>query len=121
MVQSQRNGVHRMTEEHKIMLEIMQAVSSECIIFRVNVAAAKTMDGRWITTGVPKGYSDLSGHRKRDGKAVYIEVKTKTGRPSKEQVNFLHRMRETGAIAGICRSAEDALTLIKEEQVYDEF
>lgn len=63
-------------------------------------------------TGVPKGFSDLFGFRKRDGRAIFIEVKTKTGKPTKEQVHFLETMQKSGAIAGVCRSVGDAEKLI---------
>ncbi|MDE6780353.1 MAG: VRR-NUC domain-containing protein [Ruminococcus sp.] len=102
-----------MTEEHRIQNEIRLALSDTCVIFRVNVGAFRTADGRFITSGVPKGFPDLFGFRKSDGRAVFIEVKTAKGRPTKEQLNFLYTMNKNGAIAGLCRSAEDALNLIK--------
>jgi len=101
-----------MTEEHKIQNEIRLAVSESCIIFRMNVGTGYTSDGRYFTTGVPKGFSDLFGFRKSDGKAVFIEVKTEKGRASSEQLKFIDAMNRSGAIAGVCRSAEDALKLI---------
>lgn len=103
-----------MTEEHRIQNDIRAAVSPYCTIFRVNVGKGLTKDGRYFDTGVPKGFSDLFGVRKSDGKAVFIEVKTKTGRVSPEQQNFIKQMRSCGAIAGVCRSAEDAIKLITE-------
>ncbi|MDE5854994.1 MAG: VRR-NUC domain-containing protein [Ruminococcus sp.] len=78
----------------------------------MNVFTGRTVDGRYIASGVPKGFSDLFGFRKCDGKAVFIEVKTPKGKPSKEQVKFLETMRKYGVIAGICRSAEEAINLI---------
>ena len=102
-----------MTEEHRIQNEIRLALSESCMIFRVNVLAGRTADGRYITSGVPKGFSDLFGFRKSDGRALFIEVKTEKGRPTKEQLNFLYNMNKNGAIAGLCRSAEDAINLIK--------
>ena len=78
----------------------------------MNVGTVRTPDGRYFNTGVPKGFSDLFGFRKSDGKAVFIEVKTKTGRASKEQLNFITIMKQHGAIAGICRSTDEALELI---------
>ncbi|MDE7104280.1 MAG: VRR-NUC domain-containing protein [Ruminococcus sp.] len=78
----------------------------------MNVFTGRTVDGRYIASGVPKGFSDLFGFRKSDGKAVFIEVKTPKGKPSKEQVKFLETMRKYGVIAGICRSAEEAINLI---------
>lgn len=102
-----------MTEEHRIQNEIRAALAPYCVIFRVNVGAGRTEDGRYFSTGVPRGFSDLFGVRLSDGRAVFIEVKTPTGRPTKQQSNFINKMRSYGAIAGICRSAEDAITLIK--------
>jgi len=101
-------------QEHDIQNAIRIAISSYCIIFRINVATAYTADGRYIKTGVPKGFSDLFGVRKSDGKAVFIEVKSEKGTIRKEQVNFIKQMQKAGAIAGICRSVEDALKLINE-------
>lgn len=102
-----------MTEEHRIQNEIRLALTDTCVMFRVNVGAFRTADGRFITSGVPKGFPDLFGFRKSDGKAVFIEVKTPTGRPSAEQKKFLESMQKYGVIAGICRSKEDAINLIK--------
>lgn len=100
--------------EHDIMNEIRLALSEKCVIFRTNVVSGFTRDGRYISTGVPKGYSDLNGHRKSDGRAVYIEVKTDSGKVSESQKHFIEQMRSTGAIAGICHNAEEALELIEE-------
>lgn len=72
------------------------------------------LDGRYFDTGVPNGYTDLSGFRKSDGKAVFIEVKSATGRPSKDQLHFIKKMKENGAIAGIARSADEAIELVME-------
>lgn len=104
-----------MTNEHSIQNEIRTAVSPYCTIFRINVGQGFTKDGRHFSTGVPKGFSDLFGVRRSDGKAVFIEVKTKTGRLRPEQKKFLTEMRSCGAIAGVCRSADDAIKLIMED------
>ena len=102
-----------MTEEHKIMNEIRIVLSEiGCIVFRINVGKGRTFDGRYFDTGVPVGFSDLFGVRP-DGKAFFIEVKTQKGRPSQAQVNFLQAMKINGAVAGICRSTEDAINLIQ--------
>ena len=105
-----------MTEEHRIQNEIRAAVAPYCIIFRMNVGAGRTEDGRYFSTGVPCGFSDLFGVRISDGRAVFIEVKTPRGRPTKQQSNFINKMRSYGAVAGICRSVEDAVQLITKER-----
>ena len=102
-----------MTEEHRIQNEIRLALADTCVIFRINVGKGYTPDGRYFDTGVPRGFSDLFGVRKADGRAVFIEVKTAKGRPTDQQKNFLETMRKNGAIAGVCRSSEEAVQLVK--------
>lgn len=100
--------------EHEIQNEIRVAVSPYCVIFRANVGSVKTADGRYFSTGLPAGFSDLFGVRRRDGKAIFIEVKKPGGRIRPEQKHFIETMRTLGAVAGICYSAEDAVNLITE-------
>ena len=105
-----------MTEEHRIMNEIRVELSEAgCISFRMNVGKMRTPDGRYFDTGVPVGFSDIFGFRQSDGKAFFIEVKTSKGRLSPKQKIFLEAMQSAGAIAGVCRSKEDAKKLIKGE------
>ena len=101
-----------MTEEHRIQNELRLVLAEKCVIFRGNVGTGCTKDGRYFSTGLPKGFTDLFGFRKSDGKAVFIEVKIPTGRLSTEQKKFLNTMQKYGVIAGVCRSKEDALNLI---------
>lgn len=100
--------------EHDIQNAIRLALSEKCVIFRTNVISGFMRDGRYVSTGVPKGYPDLNGHRKSDGRAVYIEVKTDSGEASKSQEHFIEQMRATGAIAGIVHNVREALELIEE-------
>ena len=90
-----------MREEHRIQNEIRLALADTCIIFRGNVGTGRTKDGRYFSTGLPKGFSDLFGVRKSDGKAIFIEVKTAKGRLTKEQTDFLDKMQKNNAIAGV--------------------
>ena len=101
-----------MTEEHRIQNKIRLALADTCLMFRINVGKGYTPDGRYFDTGVPKGFSDLFGVRISDGRAVFIEVKTPQGRPTDQQKNFLETMRKNGAIAGVCRSPEEAVQLV---------
>jgi ribosomal protein S19 len=43
---------------------------------------------------------------------VGTEVKTKNGRPTKEQINFINRLLDAGGIAGVARSPQDAVDLL---------
>lgn len=100
--------------EKDIQNEIRLALNPYAVVFRINVGTFLTETGTYVSTGVPKGFSDLFGVRKSDGKAFFIEVKNDRGKTSKYQENFLEQMRKAGAIAGVARSAEDAISIIKE-------
>jgi hypothetical protein len=100
--------------EHDIQNDIRVAVSPYCVIFRANVGTVRTPDGRYFSTGLPSGFSDLFGVRRRDGRAVFIEVKKPGGRVSPEQKNFIKVMQSVGAIAGVCFSADEAVKLVTE-------
>ncbi len=98
--------------EHDIQNSIRIALSPFAVVFRANVGKGLTYDGRHFDTGLPKGFSDLFGFRKSDGKIFFIEVKSPFGKPSEHQKKFIESMKKQGAVAGICRSPEDALRLI---------
>ncbi len=103
-----------MTEEHAIQNAVRIALSEYATVFRANVGSSVTYDGRHFETGLPKGFSDLFGFRHSDGKIFFIEVKTPSGRLSKDQKHFLEQMRNYGAIAGVARSVDDAIKMIRE-------
>lgn len=92
---------------------IRLALNPYAIVFRANVGIFRTEDGRTVSTGLPKGFSDLFGFRKSDGKAFFLEIKNEKGRLRKEQERFLETMRKNGAISGVARSPEEAIALIK--------
>lgn len=100
--------------EHELQNEIRLALSDSCVLFRINVGGAYTEDGRWFSSGVPKGYSDLSGVRRSDGRAVFIEVKTPAGRIRPEQRDFIEAMQKCGALAGFARSIEEAKRIVED-------
>ena len=95
--------------ESDLMRAIMVALSEDGhFVARANVGLFFTEDGRPVKTGLPKGFSDLFGHRLWDCRAFYLEVKTAKGRASPEQLAFIAAMKKRGAIAAIVRSVEDA-------------
>lgn len=100
--------------EKDIQNEIRLALSDIAVVFRANVGTFMSNDGRMIATGLPKGFSDLFGTRKIDGKSFYIEVKNDRGRTSKDQDKFLQQMKKNNAIVGVARSAEEAIRIVKE-------
>lgn len=98
--------------ETDIQNQIRVALSDSCIVFRANVGVFFTKDGRVIQTGLPKGFSDLFGFRKKDGKMFFLEIKTPKGKPSKDQLHFLDTMKQYNVITGIARSIEEARRII---------
>lgn len=100
--------------EHEIQSAIRLKLSEMgYCVFRINVGKFKLADGRWFETGAPKGYSDLTAIK--GGKVYFIEVKTETGKLSKEQANFLTVMRNRyGCVTGVVRSVDDAVKLVSE-------
>lgn len=99
--------------ENGIMNAIMIAVSAEGHYIERNQSGVfYTKDGRPVRIGF-NGRSDCSGFRRSDARAFFMEVKTKTGRATKEQLSFIAAMQKRGAIAGIVRSVADALLLLK--------
>lgn len=93
--------------------------------FRINVIGSYSKDGRYIPPSVPNGFSDLFGCTPT-GRAIFLEIKTpdeykrlssrldrnKPTQHDKDQVNFIIKMREQGAIASFCSSVEEALRLV---------
>ncbi|WP_312907259.1 VRR-NUC domain-containing protein [Tissierella praeacuta] len=100
--------------EKDIQNEIRLALNPYAVVFRINVGTFMSETGQFVSTGVPRGFSDLFGVRKSDGKAFFIEVKNEKGRTSKYQDNFLEQMRKNNAIVGVARSGEEAIRIIKE-------
>lgn len=102
-------------KEIDIQNSIRLALNPYAVIFRGNVGRVRMADGRYFDTGLPKGYTDLSGFRKSDGKKIFIEVKTNKGKLRKDQEHFINEMKQYPVIVGVCRSAEEAIKLVKGE------
>ena len=109
-----------MNQETAIQRRIMLALSKEgCIVWRNETGAAHVgkviyKKGRMLPFGLCRGSSDIIGLCPR-GRFLAVEVKTPTGRATKEQLNFIAQVKAKGGIAGIARSVEDALGLLQQE------
>lgn len=109
--------------EQNIQRLIMLALSDAGVtIFRNNIGAYTTPDGHRIKYGLGNpGGSDLIGITpvtitenmvgQTVGVFTAVEVKTATGRVTPAQENFIRIIRESGGMAGVCRSVDDALGL----------
>jgi hypothetical protein len=84
-------------------------------VFRNQVGSYRLADGRWITSGLCVGSSDLIGWTVVNGVAVFtaIEVKTVNGRTSKEQDAFIAAVERDGGLAAVVRSPQEVLFAIE--------
>lgn len=104
-------GSDCLKNETLIQNEIRIELSKHGLILRQNVGTFYTPYGEKIKIGF-KGLSDLI-YFGNDGLVAFIETKTENGKLRKEQKHFLDTMNERGYVAGVARSVEDALKLIK--------
>jgi len=102
-------------KEIDIQNSIRLALNPYAIVFRGNVGKVRMADGRYFDTGLPKGFCDLFGFRKSDGKYFFIEVKNEKGRLRKDQEHFINVMKQYPLLIGVARSPEDALKIIEVE------
>lgn len=99
--------------EHSIQKKIQLELSKhQCTVFRANVGKIHTPDGRFFSTGLPKGFPDLFGFRWTDGKVFFIEVKDAKGRLRADQVVFHKMLQSHNIVHGIARSVHDALMIV---------
>jgi hypothetical protein len=71
--------------------------------------------GRPLHAGLCVGSSDLIGYRVVDRVAQFValEVKSATGRPTAQQVQFIDHINAVGGLAGIARSVDDAAAILR--------
>lgn len=112
--------------ESDIQNLIMLALSKAgCTVWRQNVGlgwigksqrrsngAVFIPEPRPLHAGLCVGSSDIIGITPT-GRFLAVEVKTKIGRATDEQKRFIDAVRRKGGIAGIARSVDDALELIR--------
>ena len=111
-----------------IQAEVRIALSPHGIVFRTNagdfwqgtVVYSKEFKQNVLINmrrvhGLPDGFSDLL--HVGEGYVAFVETKTATGRTTPEQDNFIDLMKRHGHRAGVARSVEDALRIIKGESV----
>lgn len=103
-----------MTPEKQIQDAIRSGCADIARLYRANVGVFKTLDGRVVNTGLPKGFPDLFGYRLSDGKFIAIEVKAPRGRVRLEQEQVLNSLISQGIPAGVARSVEEARHIIME-------
>ena len=101
-----------MNPETKLQNQIIVALCQNgCVARNHTVGQFFTKYGGTVNIG-HHGEADIWGHRVRDGKAFYIEVKLPGEYPRPDQEKFLNAMRNSGAIAGCAHSIEEALSIV---------
>lgn len=109
--------------ETGIMRRAMLALSDiGCLIFRNQVGKYKLADGRWLSSGLCVGSSDLIGltpltvTEDMVGKTVAVftavEIKTDRGRLEDSQSNFLAAIIAVGGIGVVAKSPDDAVSAV---------
>jgi hypothetical protein len=79
-------------------------------IARFNIGAMKVGE-RFVRFG-PKGFPDLHGFAK-DGRAIYVECKSKRGELTKPQADFLAMAVKSGAYACVARDVADVEAMMR--------
>ncbi len=104
-----------MTPETKLKNTIMADCGERgWLCFHINVGTVRLPDGSFFSTGVPKGWPDLTILTDQ-GQAIFIETKIKPRRPTKEQLNLLRILSEKGFVAKVVYSAEEWKNVVEEE------
>ena len=107
-----------MSESH-IVADIRLAHSKGTVrLLRNNVGALKDETGRLVRFGLGNGTSDLIGWMTvtvtpsmvgmKIAVFTALEVKTRTGRPTQEQLDFIALVNNMGGNGAIVRSVEEA-------------
>ena len=102
------------TIQNKIRLAL--GSRSDVRLFRNHVGVVKDQRGQVHSFGLRKGSADLIGWVRISHIAVFlsIEVKTATGRIREEQQQWMKNVNESGGIAFVARSEEEALEQLNE-------
>ena len=98
--------------QSEIMIELSKRGHK---IFRANAGKIKTEFGTYIKL-FPKGFPDLCGWRKSDGKFIAIEVKNAKGKLRAEQVKFSEFANTQPILYGVARTSSEAIKIVEDEE-----
>lgn len=104
--------------ESQLVSELIKGLYPVVKMYRTNAGTFRSMDGKHIIHGLPRGFSDLFGVIPKDLVAdgrpmpVFLEAKVYPNKASPEQIAFLQEYRRAGCIAGVVYSVADAWKLI---------
>lgn len=107
--------------EHDIQSAILRALRihpAVAFFWRQNTGAMAIGEGkakRFVRYGI-KGQPDIQGYLK-DGRALFIECKSRTGKVTPEQKEFLERAEKHNAVAFVARSVSDVFAVLDQLKV----
>lgn len=82
------------------------------IVIRNNVGTFQLLDGRFLSTGLPKGWPDLMVLTKK-GKVFFVETKVGNNKASKEQQRYLDLLKMAHFDAFVCYSIDSFILKTK--------
>lgn len=87
----------------------------DIVLWRNNVGLTEYWDGKSVSVvkyGLANGSADFVGVLLPGGRFVAFEVKTRTGRATPEQLQWLALVRRFGGFACIVRSVDEAIAAV---------
>ena len=103
-------------------LELQKEIKSKLIALGHScwqVDSGKKVTYKTRGLGLEKGFPDLFGARKNDGKLFFIEVKIGNGKPSEKQIEFLKVANKNNVLNGVAWNFEQALAIVKGERTIE--
>ena len=100
--------------EGKVLRDCLDHLNKRGIRAWRNNTGAGNVRGRYMRFSV-KGSSDIFGILKPSGRWLAVECKSKTGKVTPEQTNWLAQMKADGALVGVVRSVGELAKLLEQE------
>lgn len=101
-----------MTETDLMNLIEIEVSKLHCRIFRANAGSFRSLDGKRIIKGFPKGFPDLVGWNDK-GQILLIECKVHPNKPTPEQLKFIALAKKFNCKAGVAYSVEEAIKIVE--------
>jgi len=116
--EAKAKSARKALSESAVQKAIVKALDAAgWMVIRINSSVNQTDDGRYLRAyyiqplGAAKGHADLVAYR--NGRAVFLEVKTATGRQSDSQKAFEGCCRRYGMEYYIVRTPQEALDALR--------
>src|SRR3990167_1064902 len=107
--------LNRNDKHSAIITAIVVALGSrsDCRVWRQEVGLWLRPNSLTPVRPLPNGEPDIKGLLAHSGRTLAIEVKTGSGVPSDVQRKRLAMYRAMGAVAGVCRSVDQAVRAVE--------